>query len=148
MTLECHYCKKPRHMKKDCRKLRFKEQKCHYSTTDIILMAMEGTADWKVFVADSGCTSHMSPNYEWFENYSQLASPRPIRLGDDKLLHAVGVGTVTTNRGKLTNVLFVPKLCTNLFSISAATEKGVVFEFTSSKVVGRRPNNHRRVKNR
>ena len=127
----CHYCKKVGHIKSECRKLArrqqadqvdIRNQQCNRA--EIMYMAV-GTCKVSSsgFIADSGCTSHMSPRREWFVNYHEFLEPGKIRIGDDSELVAIGSGEIKTSAGCMTNVYLVPELCTNLLSISAACDQ-------------------------
>ena len=74
-----------------------------------------------------------------------LKSPQEVTLGDGHVLEATGIGAVelqaslgngTTRRCTLHNVLYVPQLSYNLFSVSRATEMGKTtsFDKTSCRV--------------
>lgn len=147
LSIICHYCKKPGHFKSECRKLMRKNTTGgnhsppqHCNVASISFMAIESTANLFEFVADSGCTSHMSPRHEWFREYKSFVEPIKIRIGDDSILLAFGSGTIKTNVGKLTNCYHVPDLCANLFSISVACDLGIDFQFDQNGIVGRMNN--------
>ena len=80
--------------------------------------------------ADTGATSHMTPRCEWFKEY------RPcqvlIRVANHEIVRAAGIGSVEFLPSKngqslrpivFTNVLHVPALAENLFSILTVTRK-------------------------
>ena len=48
-----------------------------------------------------------------------------VHIGDDSSLLVVGVGDVSIGDASLKNVLHVPNISTNLFSIYKATSKGL-----------------------
>ena len=71
-------------------------------------------------------------------NYKEFETPEPVGLGDGCTVSALGSGKVKVvsqlyhNKkvaGWMTDVLYVPKLTSNLFSINAATLKGNVRSF-------------------
>lgn len=83
--------------------------------------------------ADSGATSHMTPRREWFKTYAPCNVP--IRVANGVVVRAVGVGSVefapTKDRALLppviiTDVLHVPDLNQNLFSVLSVTRKSGV----------------------
>lgn len=71
--------------------------------------------------ADSGATSHMTSHKEWLRNLQPCCIP--IHLADNKVIYAIGRGTVVFNPiGNMCSivmpsVLYVPELKNNLFSI-------------------------------
>jgi len=80
--------------------------------------------------ADTGATSHMSPRREWFKDYrpSQVL----IRVANHEIVRAVGISSVEflpVKQGLVlrpvvfTNVLHVPTLAENLFSVLTITRK-------------------------
>ena len=91
------------------------------------------------WIIDSGASAHMTYDFDIFSSYEQFKSPEPVVLGDGNKCFAIGTGTVilnvyandsTSSELTLQNVLFVPKLNNNFFSVSAATAQGnsLVFE--------------------
>src|SRR3954447_13901688 len=84
-------------------------------------------SDWN---ADTGATSHMTPNRQWFHHYTPYCAP--IRLADNTIVFSAGVGSVWFKpviRGKeasaveFTRVLHVSKLATNLLSVLFLTRR-------------------------
>ena len=78
-------------------------------------------ANW---IADTGATSHMTPHRHWFSSYTP--TKRPIRLADNQLVYAVGIGSVrflpcikgrSTRLIEFHDVLHVPDLRSNLLSV-------------------------------
>lgn len=82
---------------------------------------------------DSGCSRHLSPRRDWFEDssYTKLDKPVPIHLGDASTIYAVGKGTLQylmdtpdgVITGFLPNTLHVPDLAATLISVSQLTDK-------------------------
>ena len=71
-------------------------------------------------------------------NYKEFETPEPVGLGDSHTISALGSGKVEVvsqlyhNKkvaGWITDVLYVPKLTSNLFSVNASTLKGNVISF-------------------
>ena len=90
------------------------------------------------WVVDSGATCHMCNDEQLFVNIQYLKQPQKVTLGDGHVLKATGIGTVevqadlgggNTRRCKLRNVLHVPQLSYNLFSVPRATELGTTIRF-------------------
>ena len=147
----CHYCKKPRHFKKDCRKFaqaqsngrhknpaRQSKQE-HESSQDAMLIGNALVAssrnDW---IVDSGATSHMCNNRSMFVQLNELGPSEKVTLGDGSSLDVAGKGTVDmdmllrdgSRRGcALKKVLYVPELAYNLVSVSRAAEAGKSVNF-------------------
>ncbi|KMQ86201.1 integrase core domain protein, partial [Lasius niger] len=86
-------------------------------------------ADWCM---DSGASEHMCNNLDFFENYRKVTDERKVKIGNGTFLKICGVGTVELDawngqewiKTKISNVLFVPELKINLFSLGCALDKG------------------------
>lgn len=83
-----------------------------------------GPEDW---IADSGCTNHMSPFRPIFFEYDDINPNIEVCLCDEPQtsLKIVSKGRIYTKQGYLKNVFYVPKLGQNLFSLTAAAENGI-----------------------
>ena len=107
------------------------------------------------WIVDSGASQHMTSSHQLFVDYEEFTEPEPVTLGDGHTVNALGKGNIKiimmpgTNgevRGTLKEVLYVPKLACNLFSVRAAASNGLVVQIghsmcwiknSSGKVVGR-----------
>lgn len=96
---------------------------------------------WNKWISDSGASAHMSNNAAWFTDYRKSAIERYVTVGDGKKLRVSGSGTIgieslvngVWQANKMTNVLHVPELATNLFSIGAAAEKRITTVFSGNE---------------
>ena len=97
--------------------------------------SLSGKAAW---IIDSGATCHMCNDQSLFVEYESLKTPLKVTLGDGYKVDAIGRGAVMLNsvlpsgvckRCKLHNVLYVPRLSYNLFSVSVVTEHGKTVSF-------------------
>ncbi len=87
-------------------------------------------------------SSHMCGDQRLFKELHTLDHDQEVTLGDGHALKATGRGKVTLRMnlpmGKLkctlSDVLLVPKLAYNLFSVSKATEAGKTTEFGETRV--------------
>ena len=85
------------------------------------------------WLMDTGATHHMTPNRQWFRNYDAFTTPIKIEMGDKGIIFAQGKGDIDVNlkvhgeakTGTFTDVLYVPDLHKNLFSVSKATSQGL-----------------------
>ncbi|UYV74313.1 hypothetical protein LAZ67_11002983 [Cordylochernes scorpioides] len=137
----CGYCKKKGHWWKECYK-RKEEQKgqqpssssrddsCAFSAETSAFLA-ETKDSW---IADSGATDHMTFRREWFSTFEEIPEGvHPVCLGDGKKIYAKGKGNIDILsyvdsqkiNATLLDVLYVPELETNLFSISTAAKHGL-----------------------
>ena len=85
--------------------------------------------DWLV---DSGASSHMTRQRHLLWNYTEFQTPEKVSLGDGFCLDAEGAGNVTLKmilpdgtlkNAVLSNVLYVPGLRSNLFSVRSTVER-------------------------
>ena len=140
---KCHYCHKTGHKRSDCfkRKNEQKAGEANSATSSKIEGAYMFTAltagvpcENEKFYADSGASHHMTARREWFENYVEWPrnEQKTITIGDGKQLIAVGMGSINIEsdvngvikRHKLTNVLHVPQIDRNLFSLGRGQDNG------------------------
>lgn len=81
---------------------------------------------------DCGASQHMTPRREWFTNLVEIEQRIVITIGDGTQVEGVGVGNVDLEafNGEnwypvtLQDVLYVPKLGFNLFSVGQILDKG------------------------
>ena len=85
------------------------------------------------WIVDSGASKHMTCDKEILQDYQQFSKAQSVKLGDGRVVEALGLGSVKMRMTfKLSNVktvtmydvLYVPKLSGNLFSVGAAVKKG------------------------
>ncbi|UYV68055.1 hypothetical protein LAZ67_5002921 [Cordylochernes scorpioides] len=86
------------------------------------------------WIADSGATDHMTSRREWFSTFEEIPEGvHPVCLEDGKKIYAKGKGNIDILsyvdsqkiNATLLDVLYIPELETNLFSISTATKHGL-----------------------
>ncbi|XP_046452782.1 uncharacterized protein LOC124200559 [Daphnia pulex] len=99
------------------------------------------------FLVDSGASKHMSDQRSFFTTFKPIkAGTWSVKGIGDSELDALGVGNIdvivevdqTTTSKTLTEVLYVPGLGSNLFSVSAATANGLIVTFDDNKVLFKR----------
>jgi hypothetical protein len=93
------------------------------------------------WLVDSGASSHMTREKKLLTEYREFETPQKVGLGDGSTVEAVGVGSIRldmlfrvseSKQAVLYDVLYVPKLSCNLFSIRAAASKGSIVKFGRS----------------
>lgn len=144
--VSCNYCKKIGHKWRECRKLKADNEKKKNSAvtqrrTDSqsagAFIANEGhpNSDIARWIVDSGASSHMTPNKSIIQDYLKFTEPKEIMLGDGKLTEAFGQGTIYFRSdefsGELQQVLWVPELTENLFSVGRALSQGSEVRFVN-----------------
>ena len=155
--MQCYNSKRNGHFQKDCWFLEKNKNKrpapnsqkrnAHGSDDDNALVVIAETSLSSTFssvnksswLLDSGATSHMCDNRQLFENYENLENAIPIRLGDGHVVYGIGRGKIAVLafngnywvEWNLINVLHVPKIKINLFSMGSALAKGIRLESTN-----------------
>lgn len=144
----CKYCKKNNHVVADCRKRILKEKlKAESSNQEkekqrFAYNAFENetsTSSPGQWIIDSGASSHMIRTKSSLSNYKDLDTPKTITLGDGKKTFAIGSGEYEFScgmyEGVLKDVLWVPELNENLFSVGKAIARGIRIEFVNDRVI-------------
>ena len=94
------------------------------------------------WLVDSGASSHMTWERNILTNYREFVQKQKVSLGDGRTVDAVGVGDVHVNmqfkvsqprKCVLYQVLYVPGLACNLFSVRATAAKGNHVKFGRSR---------------
>lgn len=147
----CNSCGQKGHFAKDCTQRRDDNSDSQGSrkppvvwmtaslkTTDLdnLTNSKERMSAW---YQDSGATQHMTSHRSWFKEYCKLEKSVSVLLGDSTTIDGVAVGTVELEAfdGKewnpivLKDVLHVPELKFNLFSVSRMLDRG--FKMRSDK---------------
>ena len=150
--LTCHFCKKPGHFKRNCRKFAAQLQANKDSANKAAARESSSSSDDEAMVVshalsatskgtwiiDSGATCHMCNDRTLFSQLHSLQSSQEVTLGDGHVLQATSEGTVPlqmllpdgrSKKCNLHNVLLVPKLSHNLLSVSKASELGKTTKF-------------------
>ncbi|UYV75442.1 hypothetical protein LAZ67_13000282, partial [Cordylochernes scorpioides] len=134
----CHFCGKKGHKAADCRKRKSRNPKNEMvASFGTKYLSKLGANEWCL---DSGATAHMCSSRDSFDHFEETA-PVKITLANGGLIEALGKGKVKLEcSGKngpvtlsLEDVLFVPELNGNLFSISRCTGKYNIVNFKYRK---------------
>jgi hypothetical protein len=103
-------------------------------------MIAKGESD--LWYTDTGASEHMSDRKDWFINLTEIPKGKhKVMVADDRCLSVKGHGDIFIDRtvagvvkkGILKQVLYIPELKRNLFSIGQATEMGLSFMSTKEK---------------
>ena len=119
-----------------------KDTECSSDSENIGLVlqhAMPSLSGEAARIVHSGVTSHMCNDQSPFVEYESLKTPLKVTLGDGYEIDAIVIGVVMltsvlpsgeSKKCNLQNVLYVPRLCYNLFSVSVTTEHGKTVRFS------------------
>lgn len=98
------------------------------------------TLDNDFWVIDSAASDHMTNQREWFSVLKEFQKPVDIKIGNGDNIQALGKGNIEietfVNNETITviiyDVLFIPDLKQNLFSVKLAAKQGVDFSITDN----------------
>lgn len=142
---KCNYCKEKGHWARECKKRledekqnKRKDQRNTESDAGPSTYICDVTSfytgtletDNNVWIADSGASMHMTSHREYFSEFKP-ETVQFVKIADNKLLAATGIGKINIQvelSGKLydrqlSDVLYVPDLKRNLFSVGALSNK-------------------------
>uniref|UniRef100_A0A1X7U1E6 CCHC-type domain-containing protein n=1 Tax=Amphimedon queenslandica TaxID=400682 RepID=A0A1X7U1E6_AMPQE len=152
----CFQCGEAGHFHKDCLKICHQQRQ---STTpakhrakpatesrgmkssdseSVAAFTMSTVCDSKDWIIDSGASSHMTQRRELLVDYSEFETTKKVYLGDGPTGEAFGKGNINLllkfqisrpKRGIMYNVMYIPKLACNLFSVRAVANCGNTIRF-------------------
>lgn len=134
--IKCYKCHKMGHYKSEC-KVKTNGTKMNNDSSLTCFVANQCTSE--EWIIDSGATSHMTNNSTWMKNIKEDTVENVTIANNSKM--EVGISgdvEVMLKNGKqrknviIRDVLHVPKLCTNLLSVSSLVNKGLTVKFDSS----------------
>lgn len=148
---QCGYCKVKGHWWRECNKRinekgssdgnnKFGRTKDVAFSAELNLVSNETKSE--IWLGDSGASQHMTFNRKWFSSFKQIDEKYPITIGDGKVLYAKGRGDILIKaaisddkwiEASLRDVLYVPELDKNLFSIGTAADKGFTIIYTADR---------------
>lgn len=149
---ECFNCGKEGHWKSECpdKKSEHKNDSKKKNSSDkseAIFAAehfMSSGLIGEEWILDSGASEHMTYDRSAFCRYEELENPKTVRFGDNHQGTGLGVGEIDviseldngiSKKLTLKNVLYVPEVRRQLFSVSAATDNGSVGQIDKERIV-------------
>ncbi|KAL0392755.1 UNVERIFIED_CONTAM: Retrovirus-related Pol polyprotein from transposon TNT 1-94, partial [Sesamum radiatum] len=133
---QCRNCKRFGHVEKDCRLKGNHQANCieENNSSDQLFytcnsVAETGEATWYI---DSAASNHMTYNKGAFQTLDESFKTN-VKLGDNHIVKVEGKGSVAINTKKgtriINDVMYIPNLRTNLFSVGQMMEKGYTLHF-------------------
>ena len=127
-SVKCFHCAGS-HYIKNCPVLKKINKSEEAHPTVIASSAADGSIPSNQWILDSGASRHMCNESELFVSFRSLNSPQPVKLGDGREITGTGSGSVYLKLKlgvtvHLKDVLLVPRLNTNFFSIKQCTGMG------------------------
>lgn len=149
----CHFCKKPGHLRRDCRKYRasVKEEngsrsekenpkaKAVHSEGRNVAFTGGDEMSSRAWIVDSGASAHMTNDRGFFDSLKNFAGGW-ITLADGKKTEILGEGSGVlrgvNDRGEpvrieVSDMKYVPGLATSLISVAKLAEKKLEVNFNS-----------------
>ncbi|GBP60154.1 Retrovirus-related Pol polyprotein from transposon TNT 1-94 [Eumeta japonica] len=129
---KCFYCGKPGHIKAQCRFRKSKHSK-KMSNAFFVSNSEDERYEKSKRLVDSGASEHMCCDRSLLSSFSSV-SQKSVIVGNGAIISVLGSGkmVVQVYNGSewvdttIDNVLFVPELKTNLFSVNRAADRGYV----------------------
>jgi len=124
--------KKNNHVEKDCF---FKNKKQNKSevVNKIVLITNESNK-MNIWIVDSGSSSHMTNQKIYFKDLEKVKTVINVAKSQETM-QAFGKGCIEFDNCSLKEVLYVPKLTTNLLSVNSITRNGEEVIFTGDQVI-------------
>lgn len=159
-NIKCFRCKKRGHYARECQNKRredtdredgddqgardcaFVAEKSKMALSASVVKSVSNVKKEDLWLTDSGASRHITHRREWFSSYRQIADGGTISLGDNKKCEIVGEGDIYIDKyvngkwcaARITDVLYVPSIKKNLFSVGVCTSRGLEVVFRDDYV--------------
>ncbi|KAG8226784.1 hypothetical protein J437_LFUL002830 [Ladona fulva] len=129
----CYQCNQPGHKASDCNKRTNNAKRCEEGCLLTALSVGLSKGDWYV---NSGASTHMTSRKEWLSDFSEEGNGMEVTMVNNDTVRSGGRGDVKVKLivdSKISDVVFVPGLATNLLSVSKMAKNGLSVVFSNEK---------------
>ena len=104
----------------------------------VTMVGLKGEVQDSEWIIDSGSSRHMTFQWNILREYREFDNPEPVHIGDGYTVNAFRTGKIKMilqlicgrkTTGWMTDLLFVQKLASNLFTVHAAALRGSLVSF-------------------
>ena len=92
--IRCYICRELEHMKYKCRQNKKSSESVQNETLFSEAFVAGEAFDADQWIADTGATHHMTKSKNFFVTYESFSEPKPVTLGNHKLMLAYGQGDI------------------------------------------------------
>lgn len=136
---KCHHCGEYGHIKRYCKKSSEDDKSKNSSANAIALACTYNDNEFESWVADTGCSHHMTGNKNNFASFKPFQIPEIIRSANGGKMYAHGSGRIIIEaliggkwcKRQLEDVWYVPKIERQLLSISQSNKHGIDAVFSA-----------------
>ncbi|KYM96030.1 Copia protein [Cyphomyrmex costatus] len=128
---KCNICKKNNHEEKDCY---FRDKKQNKNEDKKVALLTSEMIEENSWIVDSGSTSNMTNIKSYFKELKKSNTTISIAKTEESM-KAYREGSIEFDSCSLREVLYVPKLSTNLLSVNSITKNGGEVIFTKENVI-------------
>jgi len=131
-STQCTICKRTNHTEENCF-LKNRGEKSEKKVSFLTDISKTQKKEDNNFVVDSGSTCHLTNNINMLTNFRKCFQSIEVAKKNQNMT-ALGIGDIESEKCNVKDVLFVPDVSKNLFSVKAITENNGEVSFSKDKV--------------